>query len=258
MNAPAGTGTPSTTVSVVARRLLASTGPSHRNASSMAAPASDRSPRTAASLHRVREEAGEQHRRRAEGRVAAGVDELPQERDGHFVGERFAVDLGGREDAHHVATRVPSRRASSIAVKYRPSFADAVERIRHVRVGDDLCDRQLVEGVDVVARQAQHAVDDGEGVRARELLDELRPARVAERAERARRRWGRRGRRPIPARSSGGTPVGGFAGSCVCSGGSITLTVCPNAAPRVGSNDRLEKVTGSLRIWSTPANESTM
>ena len=56
----------------------------------------------------MREETGEQHGRRPERGVTTGVHELPQNEDGHLVGQRFTVDLGGREHTHDVPPGVGS------------------------------------------------------------------------------------------------------------------------------------------------------
>ncbi len=120
----------------------------------------------------IREERGEEHGGGAEGRVTTRVDELAQERDRDVLGERLVVDLGRRDHAHHVLTGVgaPLREHGlEVAAELR----GCVERVVHRRVRDDLRNRELVEGRDVVLGKTEHPVDHVEGVRTGELLDEL-------------------------------------------------------------------------------------
>ena len=93
---PAGIGTPPSSVSRVATRVMVSSGASQRTASSIACGISDRSARTASSCIRIGEQAEEQVAQRAVGGLDAGGQQQPQERVDLLVGELLPVDLGLR------------------------------------------------------------------------------------------------------------------------------------------------------------------
>ena len=103
---PAGIGTPSTSVSRVAVRMIASSGGSHRRPSSIACGISARSSRSASSWSGLREQAEEQVARRPVRGLGAGGEQQPEEREDLVVGEALPSSSACASTRDHVVGRV--------------------------------------------------------------------------------------------------------------------------------------------------------
>ena len=142
---------------------------------------SERSPRTASSCSGLREQTGEQH---VVVRKVVSPPALISWRRNEIATSSGSGSPSTSVVASTLTTSAPGVGAPLVehGGEVAAELRRRVERVRHVGVRDDLRDRQLVEGVDVVAGQAEHPVDHVERVRARRTARPAPPVPVSRNA----------------------------------------------------------------------------
>ena len=154
---------------------MVSSGDSQRTASSMAWGSSDRSALTASNCVGIRQQREQQVAQRAVGRLDAGGQQQPQEREDLLVFELVAVDFGGGERADQILFRLGSASLKNRreVVTQRGGGAQSAFRVHQPAQQRD---RPPLELRVVLLWQPEQTRDDLARIVEGELLDQIRPA----------------------------------------------------------------------------------